>query len=139
MRSIHPMMLRRPMILHRCAAAVSLLVLSIGVLGCPQHDDFPTALDLVVPPTPTDFVITDEGPNPAGGHDYNLSWTISDATSVDRYRIYVLDIGAPQLEAETTNTALDVTFPFQSSGLRMSVAAVSTGNVEGGSRVGVTP
>ena len=133
MRFIHSMTIRRR------AAALCLLILLIGALGCPEHADFPTQLDLIVPPTPADFVITDEGPNPAGGQDYNLSWTISDATNVDRYRIYVLDIGAPQLQAETTNTSISVTFPFQSSGLRMSVSAVSTGNVEGGSTIGVTP
>ena len=130
MRSIHPMMLRPR------AAAVCLLVLSTGLLGCPEHADFPTQLDLVVPPTPSNFVITYTGANPQGGYDYDLSWTISDATNVDLYRVYLVNIGAdPELVAETANTALLATVPFQITGLKMSVAAVDTllggGGVEG--------
>jgi hypothetical protein len=126
MRVIHSMMPGRR------AAVLCLLLLSIGVLGCPEHSDFPTQLDLVVPPTPGNFVITYTGPNPQGGYDYDLSWTISDATYVDHYRVYLLELGtAPELVAETTNTSLPATLPFQITGLQMGVAAVSTGNVEG--------
>ena len=134
MRSIHPMMLRPR------AAAVCLLVLSTGLLGCPENADFPTQLDLVVPPTPSDFVITYTGVNPQGGYDYDLSWTISDATTVDRYRVYLVSAGLPpELVAETTNTALPATLPFQITGLEMAVSAVSTGNVEGGSTSAIAP
>ena len=126
MRFIHSMTIRRR------AAELCLLVLSTGLLGCPEHADFPTQLDLVVPPTPSNFVITYNQPNPQGGYDYDLSWTISDATNVDRYRVYLLEVGtAPELVAETTNTTLPATVPFLITGLQMGVAAVSTGNVEG--------
>ncbi len=126
MRSIHPVTIRRR------AAALCLLVLLVGALGCPEHADFPAAVDLAVPPTPGNFVITYAGANPQGGYDYDLSWTISDATDVDRYRVYLLELGtAPELVAETTNTSLPATLPFQITGLQMGVAAVSTGNVEG--------
>jgi hypothetical protein len=134
MRSIHPVTIR-----HR-AAAVCLLLLAVGLLGCPSNEDFPTALDLVAPPTPNNFVITDSGPNPQGGHDYDLSWTISDATDVDHYRVYLLELGtAPELVAETTNTSLPATLPFQITGLQMGVSAVSTGNVEGHYTSAVAP
>jgi hypothetical protein len=134
MRIIHSMMLRRR------AAAVCLLVLSVGLLGCPEHSDFPTQLELVVPPTPTNFVITYTGPNPQGGYDYDLNWTISDATDVDHYRVYLLELGtAPEFVAETINTSLPATLPFLITGLQMGVAAVSTGNVEGHYTSAVAP
>ena len=126
MRSIHPVISRRR------AAATCLLVLAVGVLGCPKHDEFPAAIELLVPPTPGSFVITYTGVNPQGGYDYDLSWTISDATDVDRYRVYLLGVGAaPEMVAETTDTFLLATLPFEITGLQMGVAAVSTENVEG--------
>jgi hypothetical protein len=134
MRSIHPAFS------YSRAALAGVLVLSAALLGCPKHEEFPTQLTLVVPPTPTSFVITYVGPNPQGGYDYDLSWAVNDPTTVDRYRVYLLDVGAtPDLVAETTNTVLPATLPFLITGLRMAVAAVSTGNVEGQSRTATAP
>ena len=124
----------------RRTAAAGLMVLSVGVLGCPKHEDFPTQLDLVVPPTPDTFVITYVGPNSQGGYDYDMQWSVPDATTVDHYRVYLLGVtAAPELVAETTNTLLQATFPFLITGLQMSVAAVSTGYVEGSSRIATAP
>lgn len=134
MRSIHS-----PFPVWRAALA-GLLLLSAGLVGCPKHEDFPADLDLVIPPTPESFVITYVGPNASGGFDYDLSWSVDDATTVVGYRIYILDVGpTPDLVAETPNTVLPATFQFQITGLRLAVSAVSTGYVEGHTTIGVAP
>jgi len=134
------MLITRHQTLLRNGALALLFSLSALVLGCPKHEDFPAALDLVVPPTPDSFVITYDGPNVNGGFDYTLQWAISDPATVDRYRVYLIGASVePEMVAETDNTQLPATFPFRITGLRLAVSAVSTGNVEGDSVEKIAP
>jgi hypothetical protein len=109
----------------------SLLAALCGALlfvlaGCPKQENFPAALDVDVPPTPTNFVIT------ASGTDYTFEWEISDATDVQNYRLYVIGLGlTPELLAEPTTTSVQQTLPYNVTGLQFGVSAVSNGNIEG--------
>jgi hypothetical protein len=116
----------------------ALLVLP-ALMGCPKAENFPTGLDLVVPPTPDTFVVSYVDVDPAGGFDYDISWSINDpAGVVDHYRLYLLDAGpAPQLLTETDQTTRPSVFPYVITGLRLGVSAVSTGHVEGRMRIAV--
>lgn len=111
-------------------AFVVLMVSLLGVVGCPKQEDFPAALDLVVPPTPTNFVITRVDPQ---DFDYDFTWEVNDPTDVDRYRVYLLGTGLipDELLFETTNPFYYGTFTFSLTGLQFAVAAVSTQGVEG--------
>jgi len=116
-------------------AAVTLF----GVLvlaGCPKQEDFPTALELDVPDTPADFVIS----NPSGT-TYTFEWTAV-AGSVDHYRLYLLGngLGPDELLAETALTSLTPpAFGFDAGGLQFAVSAVSTEGVEGQRAVATAP
>lgn len=117
----------------------ALLVAVVGALalaaGCKKHEDFPAPLDVVVPPTPANFVIT----NPQG-NDYDLSWEISDAGAVKNYRLYLVGLGlAPELLAEPATTTFPITLSFDATGLQFGVSAVSTDNVEGKMATAVVP
>jgi hypothetical protein len=126
--------------LARPATLVVVIGLLAAVVGCPKHEDFPTALDLVVPPTPNTFVINYVGPNPQGGFDYDLTWSVADPTNVDHYRLYLLDVGpAAELVAETNLTTYPVTFQFRITDLRLAVSTVSPEGVEGEWRTQTAP
>lgn len=119
--------------------ALSLAVLLLGVVGCPKQEDFPAALDVEVPPTPTNFVITRVDPTE---FDYDFSWSISDPAAVDHYRVYLVGggaLGGDELLFETPNTFYPATFTFSLTGLQFAVSAVSPGSVEGNRRVAVAP
>ena len=109
-------------------AAVAFLSLSLlAVVGCPKQEDFPASLDLVVPPTPTNFQITNTGTA------YTFAWTLSDPTDVDHYLIYVLggEFLEDELLAETTENPFDYNPGISLAGLQFAVSAVSTQGVEG--------
>lgn len=109
-------------------AALVLFSLSLlAVVGCPKQEDFPAALDLVVPPTPTNFEITNTGTA------YTFAWTLSDPTDVDHYLIYVLggEFLSDELLAETTENPWNYNPGISLAGLQFAVSAVSTQGVEG--------
>lgn len=108
--------------------------------GCPKHEQFPTELELVTSPTPTDFVITALPRSPGEDYDYDLNWSISDATNVDYYRVYLVGAGlAPELVMEWDTTSLPITLPFDAEGLQFGLSSVSTGFVESGMTVATIP
>mgnify|MGYP003693621171 CR=1 FL=1 len=47
----------RPALIRAATLAVAAL-LSIAALGCPKQEDLPAAPEIVVPLTPTNFVVT---------------------------------------------------------------------------------
>ena len=121
-------------LLIACGATVLLLA------GCPKHENFPTQLALVEAPAPDTFVITAQGVNPSGGFDYDLSWTISDPTNVDHYRLYLVGAGlVPELVEEPTGNFLPVSLPFNAQGLQFGLSTVSTGSVESTMKVSTIP
>ncbi len=120
-------------------AAAAFAVLLAGVLGCPKQEDFPAALDLQVPPTPSNFVITRVD---TLSLDYDFSWTVSDPTNVDRYRMYLIGggaLGQDELIFETPNTFYPATFTVEIAGLQFAVSAVSTEGVEGYKKYATAP
>ncbi len=107
--------------------ALALAVLLVGVVGCPKQENFPAALDVVVPPTPDTFTII----NPSGTA-YEFDWAVSDPTNVDHYRLYLLGgIQGAELLVETTEVFYDVTFGFSVEGLQFAISAVTAEGVEG--------
>ncbi len=121
-------------IMRSAGLAVVLCALALAT-GCKKHENFPEPLAVVVPPTPTSFVIT----NPQG-NDYDLSWEISDPSKVQGYRLYLVGLGlAPELLAEHDTTSFAITLNFDATGLRFGVTAVSTDNVEGAMATAVVP
>lgn len=121
-------------------ATVAVALLSVGALGCPKHENLPTAPDYVTPPTPTNFVITlvDAQLNPPE-YTYDFSWAVSNANQVDHYRLYVLGGGVipDQLLFETPNTTFPYTFDYSLAGLQFAVSAVSPDGIEGQGRVAI--
>ena len=126
----------RPDLIRVATLAVALL--SLGALGCPKQEDLPTAPDFVVPPTPTNFVITlvDAQVNPPE-YSYDFSWTVSDPSQVDHYRLYLLGGGfvPDELLFETPNTTYPAVFSYSLAGLQFAVSAVSPDGIEGQGRV----
>jgi len=121
-----------------------LAMVSVAILfvlgGCPKHENFPTQLSLVEAPAPTDFVITSNGINSSGTFDYDLSWTVSDPTHVDRYRLYLVGAGvAPELVQETSANFLPISLPFNAEGLQFGLSTVSTGSVETSMTIAIIP
>jgi hypothetical protein len=125
---------RTTMLLIACGAMVLVLA------GCPKHENFPTQVTLVTAPAPDTFVITALGVNATGGFDYDLSWTVSDPTNVDRYRLYLVGAGLePELVDEPTGTFLPVSLPFNAQGLQFGISTVSTGSVESALKIATIP
>jgi hypothetical protein len=118
------------------ALSVSLALVSLVALGCPKQADFPSTLDVVVPPQPTNFVIT----NPQG-LDYDFSWEVSDPGDIDHYRVYLVggQLAPDELLFETPNTTYLATLQFPATGLQFSVSSVSTEGVEGHRTVTTAP
>jgi len=107
--------------------------------GCPKHENFPTQLDLVEAPAPTDFVIT-ALPYTDGTYDYDLTWTVSDPTNVEGFRLYLVGAGlTPELVAEPTGNSLPVSLPFNAQGLQFGLSTVSTGSVESSMTTAIIP
>ncbi|HET6349506.1 MAG TPA: hypothetical protein VFH88_10535 [Candidatus Krumholzibacteria bacterium] len=124
--------MRTPQLISRCLLVLACGALLLLVGGCPKHEDFPTQLSLVTSPRPTDFSITARA-GATGGVDYDLSWSVSDDTHVDHYRLYLLDLAPrPELLFETADasTILPINLPYDAQGLRFGVSSVSTGAVE---------
>jgi len=118
------------------AAIAMLFVLG----GCPKHENFPAQIDLVEAPAPTNFVITSLGLSSSGSYDYDLSWTVSDATNVDHFRLYLVGISpTPELLDETTQNSLPISLPANAEGLRFGVSTVSTGFVESSLTTAIVP
>jgi hypothetical protein len=120
--------------IRRFAAGAAVVIFSstlLALVGCPKQEDFPAALDLVAPPTPTDFDITNTGTA------YSFAWTISDPTDVDHYLIRILGQGvlADEVIAETTDNPFAYNPGISLAGLQFAVSSVSTQGVEGGRAV----
>jgi hypothetical protein len=119
------------------AAAMSMLFI-LG--GCPKHENFPTQIKAVEAPAPTNFVITSLGLNASGTYDYDLSWTVSDPSHVDRYRLYLVGNGlVPELVQETSANSLPITLPFNAQGLQFGLSTVSTDLVESSMTIAIIP
>jgi hypothetical protein len=115
------------------------LTATVAVLtGCPKHEDFPQAINLQVPPTPSNFVITQPD---TMLFDYDFNWSVDDPTHVEFYRVYLSGqgVGPDELLTETNLTAFLATFPFSASGVRFAVSAVSEDHVEGAKAHAVAP
>jgi hypothetical protein len=95
--------------------------------GCARHDNFPSLLAVVVPPTPGNFTVTT-----TDDIVYDLAWTNSDPTSVIDFRIYTLNIltGAPENVGSTVTTSFQANTTFATPGIVWGVSAVSPDNVE---------
>lgn len=118
-------------------AAIAILASTVlALVGCPKQEDFPAALNLVVPPTPTNFDITN-----TGGTAYSFAWTISDPTNVDHYLIYILGGGVlpDELLAETNENPWPYNPGIDLEDLQFAVSAVSTQGVEGERAVATAP
>jgi hypothetical protein len=109
-------------------------------IGCPKHEEFPAALELVTAPAPSNFVVNALGEDVDGNFEYDLTWGISDPTNVDRYRLYLVGAGlTPELVQETTATFLPIELPFDAAGLQFGLSTVSTGLVESSMQVATVP
>ena len=112
----------------------------VVLAGCPKHENLPTALDVVTAPVPSSFVISSLPPTPQGNYPYDLTWTTSDPSVVDRYRLYLVEGGfVPELLAEPTNNQYSVSLPVNAVGLHFGLSAVSTGGVESAMNVQEVP
>jgi len=132
--------MRRRFMIKQIATVLALGALLV-VLGCPKHEDFPTQLSLVQAPAPTDFVIN-ALPFTSGTYDYDLTWTVSDPTHVDRFRLYLLGTGLqPELlfEPPGNKYAFSFSLPFNAAGLQFGLSTVSTGAVESSATVAIVP
>ena len=137
--------MRSIQIFRRVVLAVVGGALVLGLGACKKHENLPTALELVEAPAPSDFVVTSLGVNGSGTFDYDLTWTVSDATNVDHFRLYLVGAGfAPELVHETTpqetsDLALPVTLPSNAEGLQFGLSTVSTGSVESSITIATIP
>lgn len=128
--------MRSTPIFKQCALTVACGALLLVLAGCPKHENFPTELDIVVPPTPSNFSITVA----PGTTDYTFEWEISDPADVKNYRLYVIGLSlTPELLAEPTGLLVQQTLPYSVSGLQFGVSSVSTDNVEGAMAVADAP
>jgi len=132
--------MRAPRIIQKSivlATAVSMLFI-LG--GCPKHENFPTQIQAIEAPAPTNFVITSLGINSSGTYDYDLNWTVSDPSKVDRYRLYLVGNGiVPELVQETTANSLPITLPFNAEGLQFGLSTVSTDLIESSMTIAIIP
>lgn len=109
-----------------------------GVLtlaGCPKQENFPTALDLTVPATPANFVITR-----SSGTLYTFEWEA--VPGAVAYRLYLLGggLGADEFLAEATLTQItDLDLGAVVKGLQFAVSAVNAEHVEGFRAVATAP
>jgi hypothetical protein len=113
------------------AARAAIVILSmslVAAIGCPKQENFPAALDLVVPPTPTNFEIITQAPG-----SYSFEWEISDPTVVDHYLIRILGQGVldDEIIAETNLNPFPYNPGISLTGLQFAVSSVSTQGVEG--------
>lgn len=112
--------------------------------GCPKHENFPTQIVLVEAPAPTGFAIAAQGIDTDGNYLYHLTWTISDPSKVDRYRLYLVGPFTPELlhdtsADETSALAIDIKLPQSAAGLQFGLSTVSTGSVESAMTVAIVP
>jgi len=65
---------------------------------------------------------------------------VSDATNVDRYRLYLVDAGiTPELVQETSANFLPISLPFNAEGLHFGLSTVSDGSVESAMTIATIP
>lgn len=137
--------MRSIQIFRRVMPAMAGGAMVLVLAGCPKHENLPTALDVVEAAAPDSFKVTSLGVNGSGTFDYDLTWTVSDATNVDRFRLYLVGAGfAPELvhetdPNETSDMALPVTLPSNAEGLQFGLSTVSTGSVESSITIATIP
>jgi len=100
-------------------------IMLIAVVSCSRHEDLPDPLPLVTPPMPSLTVSTPDSMT------FNLSWTVSDPTVVNYYRIYtIIPLIGTQIDTTSATNAvvgpLGTVFP----GLTFGVSSVTFQNVE---------
>ena len=130
-------------------ARVALIMAALGMVlilgGCPKHENFPTQLDVVEAPAPSQFQVAWKGTNANSEFLYDLTWTISDDTNVDHYRLYLIGAGfVPELVHETDATETDahilpIKLPGSAAGLQFGLSSVSTGFIESSMTAATVP
>jgi len=130
-------------------ARVAFIMAALGMVlilgGCPKHENFPTQLDVVEAPAPSQFQVAWKGTNANSEFLYDLTWTISDDTNVDHYRLYLIGAGfVPELVHETDATETDahilpIKLPGSAAGLQFGLSSVSTGFIESSMTAATVP
>jgi len=138
--------MRRTRIISRVVIVVAVLAGLAALGGCKKHENFPTQIEVVEAPAPSQFQVAWKGIDANdGAFLYDLTWTISDATNVDHYRLYLIGAGfAPELVHETDATETDAYFlpiklPGSAAGLQFGLSSVSTGFIESSMTAATVP
>src|SRR6476646_6222071 len=86
--------MRRTRIISRVVIVIAVLAGLAALGGCKKHENFPTQIEVVEAPAPSQFQVAWKGIDANdGAFLYDLTWTISDATNVDHYRLYLIGAG----------------------------------------------
>ena len=104
------------------------LLAALLLLSCAKHKDLPNAINVNEPYKPVNFVVT---MCPDG--NYTLDWSVPDSTSVDYYRVFIIDPFTGPEELDTTsvsNFAIDFR-PLAVTGIIWGVSVVSVDKIEG--------
>ena len=102
------------------------VIIGLLVVACSEHDDVLPPIDVIDPPTPTNFQV-----ETADLLTYHLSWDIDDPAVVKEYRIYSQYATSELvLEGTTDTTVVDVISPVAIEGVVFCVSAVTVENVE---------
>ena len=137
--------MRGTRIISRLVLVSAALAVFAALGGCKKHENFPTQVVLIEAPAPDSFVVKSNGVNSDGALDYDLTWSISDNTNVDHYRLYVVGPGfAPELvyetnANETSEMVLPITLPSNGQGLQFGLSTVSTGAIESAMTLATIP
>ncbi len=118
----------------RVFTAMIAVVALLGAPGCSQHDDLPSPLSIITPPTPTNVTVVEDGFGL-----YGISWTVDNEGIVDHYRVYTLSFGPPSLEGTSPTREFGLNTIIPVGGIVIGVSAVTVDNVEGAMGTGVTP
>lgn len=128
--------MRGTRIISRLVLVIATLAVFAALGGCKKHENFPTQVELIEAPAPSQFQVAWKGTDANGAFLYDLTWTISDDTNVDHYRLYLIGAGfAPELVHETDATETDahilpIKLPGSAAGLQFGLSSVSTGFIE---------
>jgi hypothetical protein len=103
-------------------------VIILLIFACSKHDDPPTRVSVVEPPTPFNFTVLSPTPG-----IFDMSWDIDDPSVVSYYRLYYLDPFFSQLTFADTTAATSIQFDVGAAitELMWGVSAVTVENVEG--------
>jgi hypothetical protein len=103
------------------------IVVVLLLAACTTDLTLPPAIDGIVGPRPENFSVTT-----TDDILYDLSWSVTDPTIVQFYRVYAFDVtGFPSLLDTTSSTAVQVNTTIPTPGVFFGVTSVSTDNIEG--------